>query len=462
MKLPAKTKIFSWGYGYSADVFLLKPNSIDEIVEILHFAHQTQTQVICKGGANSFGNVFLLQNQIVLDLTAFSAIKKFDATRGVVVVEGNALIREILTLIMPSGWFLHGVSGSIDNTVGGAIAANVHGKDSWAKGNFGSTIVAMKLLTPKGEIIDLSESQNSPIFYAVIGGLGLLGIILEVTFRLHPIQSLTVEQIQYKASNVNEIEHLLYPDADEEPEFMFSWIDGFASKKYCGRGIVERARFTIHENHGMQEAFRESMRPKDKVGLLPPQMFWSIFKPIWRRPLLYVFNECKYNFTQDRVQQMVPYPIFNFPWAKMPGANYSFYPHGFREIQALFCRADANKAFTAILALCKREQHVPILCSIKRHKSDVGYLTFAGEGMSISINLLCNQFKGKELNDFIALLLDVIMKYSGRIYLSKFSELAPDMFHAMYPEAGQYSKIKKSLDPNAIFWSDTAENLFRK
>ncbi len=65
MKLPAKTKIFSWGYGYSADVFLLKPNSIDEIVEILHFAHQTQTQVICKGGANSFGNVFLLQNQIV-------------------------------------------------------------------------------------------------------------------------------------------------------------------------------------------------------------------------------------------------------------------------------------------------------------------------------------------------------------------------------------------------------------
>ena len=458
---PKSSKVYSWGYGYSVHAKVICPLSIDELLDIIEYARKYKLQIIAMGGANSFGNVFLRDKCLILNLSAFNTVKSFDSERGLVVAEGGSLIRNILSEVMPKGWFLKGVSGSIDNTVGGAIASNVHGKDSWSAGNFGSTVISIKLLKADGTIVQISETENRELFHAVVGGLGLLGIILEVTLRLSPIISLSVLQRNHRASNISDIEELLYPTSTQQFDFAFSWIDGFASGKELGRGIVETGSFISHSTPEMLSDFERTIVPSDKIGILKPKSFWRLFKPIWSPFFLRNFNLLKYYTTStDSFGKVLPYPVFNFPWAQLPGVKYSFYPQGFREYQVLFSRNVAISAFKELLDLCKKNNHIPILCSIKRHRQDFGHLSFSGDGLSISINFLLKNFTGSQLTKFLVELIDITMKYGGIVYLAKFSDLPVDVFRSMYPQSSLFLNQKSVVDPNRMFWSETAERLF--
>jgi decaprenylphospho-beta-D-ribofuranose 2-oxidase len=461
LNISKKTKVSSWGYGYSANSMIFSPNDQNELLDIIDFAKKENLQIALRGGANSFGDVFLANNNLIVDLSKFNTIKNFDRTEGTIVVEGGALIREILQKIMPQGWFLSGVSGSIDNTVAGSIAANVHGKDSWRWGNFGSTISSLKLLIADGTVIRVSKSENKELFESVIGGLGLIGVILEVTLKLISVSSLFVKQMSYSSANLYSIEENLYSSKVEHTDFAFSWIDGFSSGNKLGRGIIETGSFAPESEIHDTGLFYKSIIPRSKIYGLDPTFFWNVFKPIWSPSFLSVFNTLKYyNSIKGGRPKTLPYPVFNFPWSKLPNAKYSFYPNGFREYQVLFNRNYAVKAFEEILTLCQKNHHIPILCSIKRHKQDVGYLSFSGDGLSISINFLLKNFTPNQLKMFTSTLIDVTMKYDGVVYLAKFPDLPPEVFRIMYPQSTLFQQIKNNTDPNRIFWSDTAQKLF--
>ena len=68
-------------------------------------------------------------------------------------------------------------------TVGGSIAANIHGK-SIDYGPIISHVLSLRLLKADGEIVTASRTQNPDLFTGVIGGYGLLGIVVDVTFQL--------------------------------------------------------------------------------------------------------------------------------------------------------------------------------------------------------------------------------------------------------------------------------------
>jgi decaprenylphospho-beta-D-ribofuranose 2-oxidase len=457
-----KTKVSSWGYGYHANSMVFVPNNQNELLDIIDFAKKETLHIALRGGANSFGDVFLSTNNLIVDLSKFNAIKDFDSVDGTIVVEGGVLIREILQLIMPQGWFLNGVSGSIDNTVAGAIAANVHGKDSWRWGNFGSTIFSIKLLTADGSFIIVSKTENKELFESVIGGLGLIGIILEVKLKLIETPSLFVNKMTYRSANLYRIEENLYSSKVEHADFAFSWIDGFASGNKLGRGIVETGSFASESKTDDTTLFHRSLIPRSKIYGLNTKLFWNIFKPIWSPPFLRGFNSLKYYSSIDSVtSETLPYPVFNFPWSKLPNAKYSFYPNGFREYQVLFSRNNAVEAFEEILTICKMSHHIPILCSIKRHKHDFGYLSFCGDGLSISINFLLKNFTTGQLQIFTNALIDLTMKYEGIIYLAKYSDLPSEVFRLMYPQSILFQNVKNKIDPNCLFWSDTAQKLFK-
>ena len=191
MKPPQKQIITSWNLHESAKMSVVTPNNFDELVDCINFAKKNNLKITIKGGGNSFSDVGLYDEQLLIDFKNLNSIRTFDTKNGIVQVEAGLIIRNLLSTILPKNWTIVGLSGSLNDTIGGMISGNTHGKDSWKYGNFGNNVISLKLLLADGKIIEINKTIHTELFNGVIAGLGFLGIILEVKLKLAPTPSYT-------------------------------------------------------------------------------------------------------------------------------------------------------------------------------------------------------------------------------------------------------------------------------
>ncbi|HSR88309.1 MAG TPA: FAD-binding oxidoreductase, partial [Pontiella sp.] len=142
-------------------------------------------EVIAFGNGRSYGDSSL-QNRILLT-RRFSKFISFDETSGALCCQAGVLLSEILEVFVPRGWFLPVTPGTKLITVGGAIAADVHGKNHHVDGSFGRHILSMDVMRNDGSVMTCSPTENAEFFKVTVGGMGLSGIILNATFRLKRI-----------------------------------------------------------------------------------------------------------------------------------------------------------------------------------------------------------------------------------------------------------------------------------
>ncbi len=114
-------------------------------------------------------------------------------------------LRSCWMFFVPRGWFLPVTPGTKFITVGGAVASDVHGKNHHSEGAFSNHILSMEVYTPAFGPMTCSPAENPDLFWATCGGMGLTGVILQVTFGLKKIESAYIQQKQIKASDLNEI-----------------------------------------------------------------------------------------------------------------------------------------------------------------------------------------------------------------------------------------------------------------
>ena len=459
MKQPIeKQTVACWGLNKSVQSWLLHPTNEEEVLECLQFAGQKKLSICPKGSGNSFGDVFLIRDHISLDITGFNKIKNFDPATGIIIVEPGVLLSEILGIVMPYKWFLVAVSGSIHTTVGGAIASNIHGKDSWKEGNFSNNIVSFKLLLADGSVRQVERAADAELFNCVVGGLGLIGVIIEATLQLKKISSLMLACETKRACDFEEIEKHLYDNPNSN--FVHSWIDAFANGKSTIKGITEVAIFAEGEDYPV-EKFQKSLVSKTKIMMLSPEMFWRVFRVVWNPVFLHFLNSAKYNLSSlsPSRKKVVPFSRYQYPWAALPKSNLSSAPAGFMELQNLFPKQNAIKAFTELLHICKQFGRIPEVCGIKRFTKDAPYLSFSDDGLSISIDFTLNNFPEKKLEAFRQKLTETTLKYSGKTYLAKYPYMPQDAFKEMYPMYWKFKEVKTKYDPNRLFWSDAAERL---
>ena len=181
----------------------------------------------------------------------------------------------------------------------------------------------------------------------------------------------------------------------------------------------------------------------------------------WSPLLLRTLNKAKYSlsYLSGHNKSVVSFTKFQYPWAALPKSNLASAPAGFMELQNLFPREKAIKAFAELLEICKKYRRVPEACGIKRFKQDTPYLSFSNDGMSISIDFSLNKFPPNQLDVFRRKLEEVVLKYSGKTYLAKYPFFSGDIFREMYPMHSKFKEVKNKYDPNRLFWSDAAERL---
>ena len=183
-----KEIISGWG-GYprkTANVFY--PNKIEQILSEIK-----NGEIIARGNGRAYGDSAISEKNTI-NMKNFNNILSFNEDNGTLIVESGVLLEDIIKTFLPKGWFPYVTPGSKYVTVGGMIAADVHGKNHHKDGSFGNFIEWIDLINNEGKINRCSKEENPELFNWTIGGMGLTGIIIKASIKLRLVETCWVKQ----------------------------------------------------------------------------------------------------------------------------------------------------------------------------------------------------------------------------------------------------------------------------
>lgn len=441
--------------------------SVDDCLELMDFAKKNGLAICLRSGGYTYGDMILNDREIILNLSGLNKMLSFDSSTGIIVVEPGLRFADIFELILLYNWTLPSCPGGMGVTIGGAISNNVHGKDTWRKGNFGENIIAVKLLIASGEVLTVSRKSDPQLFHAVIGGLGMFGIIIEATIQLAKVPSPYVAVSSVPARDIHESVALL-EEAKETADFSVSWVDAFASGSRLGRGFVTTAKWVDQKLNVDEKKLKNSLKTPTRIfGMLPAKPTWFLLRPLFMPPAMRWANKANYHLfaikdrLSNRVTQRMLFTDYNFMHNKIPDLKHVYRPYGFLEFQPLIPRDCGLKAIKGVFTLCQKHQSQSLLCGMKSHRGDDFMISYSGDGYSIGIDIQVRNRSHEAIGTFARELFQYTLDCRGKAFLSKDEMLSVDMFEKMYPRHREFLEVKRRVDPSSLFASDMYRRLFR-
>jgi len=352
----------------------------------------------------------------------------------------------------------------MDVTIAGAISNNVHGKDAWKNGNFGSQVSSIELMLADSKIIKIDRSQID-IFNSVIGGMGLFGVILKIELQLKKIPSPFVRVRTQLSKNIEETIEII-ESREKDSDFIVSWVDAFAKGESIGKGYVSSASW-VEEKIGTSNAEIKRSLTKSKLifGVLPAKPIWFLGRLFFKPLFLKYLNKLHYYIATiifsnpDKFSEPILFTDYNFMHNKIPDIREVYRPHGFFEFEPLLPKHQGKKSLRALLELCQSLKAESLLCAIKSHKNDEFTISYEGEGYSIGIDIEGAARGRNNIFKYIDPISKFTIEQKGKIYLAKDECLSRDDFYQMYPKHKKFLQLKKELDPKDIFYSDMYKRL---
>ncbi len=444
-------KISGWGKTKAVDVEIINPKTIREIQDIIRNSHPKS--IIARGAGRSYGDAAQIKKGKVLKLENFKEIFP-NYINNEVTAQAGASFEEILRKIIPRGFFLPVTPGTKKITLGGAIAADVHGKNHHRDGSFGDYVKRVILIDGNGKRITLSPYKEdnleiNELFWATIGGMGLTGIIIEATFSIIPIQTSFIKEETNRFTNLDDLMKEMIR-LDDQNKYSVAWIDSMNNNF---RGILSRG------NHATKQEIKK-LKDIDYLSF-NPHPFTKIprFIPInlMNRQFVKIFNEWWFRKTPIKiVKRIITIEKFFYPLDAIENWNNIYGVNGFIQYQIIVpetCRYMIRKVLEKLnhINACS---FLPVLKRLG--KSNKSYLSFPSKGWTLSIDLPANNQK---IDKLLEELDQEIIKVGGKLYLAKDARQSDSTFKKTYKSLDTWQKNKKILDPNCIFISDIANRL---
>ena len=275
-----------WGMAVGAAGYVYRPQDREDLSEAFEAARANNLPLALRGAGCSYGDAALRGESVVVDLSRMNRILKWDPESGIVDVEPGVTLRDLWRMAIGDGWWPPVVTGTMEPTIGGALAMNVHGKNNWQRGTFGEHCLELDLTLPNGEIRTVNPEDDAEVFHAVVGSFGQLAVITRARLQLKKVYS---GQVEVKAVAAPDLETMLRltDEAKDRWEYVVGWIDAFAGGKKLGRGLLHFARH-LEKDEDPDPAKSLSVEGQDLpgrlFGVVPKGLMWRFLKPLTNRP----------------------------------------------------------------------------------------------------------------------------------------------------------------------------------
>lgn len=389
------------------------------------------------GNGRSYGDSCLAASDQLLSLRPLDRFIAADWQSGLIRAEAGMTLGELLELAIPRGWFVPVTPGTKFVTLGGALANDVHGKNHHRRGTFGCHVPRFGLMRSDGAELVCSSSENSALYAATIGGLGLTGLIDWVELQLLPIRSSLLDVTTVRFGSLDEF-FALSAELDQRHEFAVSWIDCLSRGKTAGRGVYSVAD---HAEAGPLACHRPS---RLRVPVTPPLSLVN-------RLSLRLFNSAYYRLHRaDRHQSRNSHEPFFYPLDRILNWNRIYGPHGFQQYQCVLPPGNAAAATRALLDSIASAQNGSFLAVLKRF-GDVpspGLLSFPMPGVTLALDF---PQQGQRTQRLFARLDAIVREAHGRLYPAKDAHMSGSDFRAAYPA---WTQLEALRDPRILsrFW----------
>lgn len=437
----SRQKLMGWGRTAPALSDLQMPRTEDELLTAL-----SQGPVIARGLGRSYGDPAQVSGGVVLDNRGFSAISEVGSD-GVVTVEAGVSLHELLKVTIPRGWFIPVTPGTRQVSIGGAIAADVHGKNHHVDGSIGDHVLSMRIATPVGAL-DISPTHHADLFWATIGGMGLTGVVTSVTLRLTPIETDRVLVDTTKHRNLDSVMDAMRT-GDDAYRYSVAWVDCMTKGAAMGRAILTRGHHASADD--VETLTLEG--PSNARLRVPIDAPSGLLNPLTIR----AFNELWYRVAptkKDREIQRLS--TFFHPLDGLNDWNRLYGRRGFVQYQFAVDDYHGDVVVKAIERLSS--SGVPsFLAVLKRFgPGNHGHLSFPMEGWTLALDLPVGPSALPVVLDDLD---DLVLEAGGRVYLAKDARLRPDTVRAMYPRLEEFLAVKETYDPDQRLTSDLARRL---
>ncbi len=441
-------RLTGWGLTEPSYARVARPSSGEDFASLV----KEGGSLIARGLGRSYNNAAQNDGGLVVSTAGLDRVLSFDAESGLVVCEAGVSLEQLMVRFLPLGWFVPVTPGTRQVSVGGAIAADVHGKNHHVAGSFMRHVASFDLLAADGSVRSVSPSGSPELFWGTAGGMGLTGIVLRAAVQLKRVETSRLVVDTVRTSDIDStMAHL--SDTDADYDYTVAWTDCLAGGGSLGRSVITSGSFATMSQLGkrdQQDAL--SFKPSSLIGA--PPVFPS---GLINRRTVALLNEAWYRKApRRRVGEIQGIGQFFHPLDGIRNWNRAYGPAGFRQYQYVvpFEASDVVRRSLERISALRAPSFVTVL---KRFgPGDPGPLSFPMPGWTLALDFPA---RTPWLGQLLAELDALVIGAGGRLYLAKDSRIPAELMDAMYPRLTDFRRLRAELDPDGLFASDLSRRL---
>ena len=417
-------------------------------VEDLAVSELPSSNLIARGLGRSYGDAAQRSGGSVLITSECTNVQWIDRQAGLVRADAGVTIGQLISQFTPKGWFVPVTPGTRQVTVGGAIAADIHGKNHHVDGSFGQHVQSLRMRLASDEVITLSPADNAELFWATVGGMGLTGLIIDADIQLMAIPTSVVA---VETQRLRLLDDLLdeMRRSDDLHDFSVAWVDLLGN----GRSVLTQGSFATPaqlEGLGRHTAAGLHQRPSTPNVGLPPFPLPRIavtpgvkaFNELWWRKA-----PAELTLTGESIT------AFFHPLDAVTDWNRVYGRTGFVQWQCVIPDSTIHALYDIVDRLATLPSYFTVL---KRFGAgNDSPLSFPAPGWTLAVDLPATP---KALLG-LANLDRIVAEAGGRIYLAKDARMQRELFEQMYPRLADFKAVRAEIDPGRRFCSDLSERL---
>ena len=408
--------------------------------------------VLARGLGRSYGDAAQNAGGTVIDGTSLARIHAVDVEHGIVRCDAGLSLDDLVRAMLPFGWFVHVTPGTRQVTIGGALAADVHGKSHHFDGSFANHVESFTLHTPAGTA-EVTRDSDPELFWGTAGAMGLTGVIGQVTLRLLPVRTSMIRAENVRFPDLDAVMAAMTAD-DAEVRYSAAWIDCLAQGASLGRSILSRG------DHAELDDLPAKLR-RDPLHFPGPA---KLSAPPWapngllNRLSIAAFNELWFRVSPALHGSHGVETISSFfhPLDGVRAWNRLYGSRGFLQYQYVVPNSE-HEAVRKSIEMLSEARAASFLAVLKRFgPANPGPLSFPQPGWTLALDIPATV---PGLDELLDRLDELVAEAGGRIYLAKDSRLRPELVPVMYPDLDRFAALRARVDPECMLQSDLQRRL---